>query len=159
MVKVLRWESHAAWLSGPALVDALVWVHMSLDNAASAEGEEPPRDSGCNTNADLSKSRSSLTMERWVCLFSLIHFSVLGEGSGCCCAIRQTPTRMPSSGQAGTLLTTDYTYQTDFRDTQGSTCRFDLLRKKSPKEEAFPFHSWLLILTHPWVKLLQKYSC
>lgn len=54
-------------------------VHMSLDNAASAEGEEPPRDGGCNTNADLSKSRSSLTMERWVCLFSLIHFSVLGE--------------------------------------------------------------------------------
>ena len=86
---------HGCWDQLQSML--LFEVHTSLDNAASAEGEEPPRDSGYNTNADLSKSWSSLAMERWVCFFSLIHFSVLGEASGCCCAMRQTPTRMPSS--------------------------------------------------------------
>lgn len=55
-MKVLRWESQAAWLLGPAPADALVLGEHVPRRCCISRRRGGARDSGWDTSADLSKS-------------------------------------------------------------------------------------------------------
>lgn len=162
MVKVLRWESQAAWLLGPAPADALVLGEHVPRQVLRQQMGGGARDSGWNTVLVSPSPTSLLIMERWffvfVFFFNLNSFFCSWRGIWMLLC-HKTDTHQNAKLRIDRYtLTTDYTYQTDFRDTQEAHTIL-ISYGRNLQRKRFSFHSWLLILIYPWVKLLQKYSC